>query len=128
DVSRSQRADCARAADLEDAGADGGDAAVSVGTSEYGGARAGLSQVAGAADGVGNSDAVGAIERQRGIVRDGAGAQGACGSGIADLEGAGADRGGAAVGIGTGEYGGARAGLSEAARAADHVGDGDAVR
>src|SRR5205814_785058 len=102
----------------QDAGIDGGAAAVAVAIGQDGGASAGLGHVAAAADGVVNRVRIAAVEGQIAIVGHGAAAQGASGAAVANLQGAAVDGGGPIVGVVPGEYHGAAARFDQEQEAA----------
>ena len=76
---------------------------------------------------VGDGDRIGAIERQRGIVDDGARSKRAGRSAVADLQGSGADGGGSRIAVRAGERRDPCARLRERSRSRNGVGDGDRI-
>ena len=100
-------------------------------TRQFDRAGAPLDDSAHTADGVGHCDGPGSVEDQLAVgVLDGhvAGPQSARATAVADVQMTGVDGGGARIGIGPRQDGGARARLREATRAADEVAHRDRVR
>ena len=85
-----------------------------------------LGDAAGAADGAGVDQVVAAVEHQRAVVEDVAD-HAAAGAAIAQLQGAGGDRGAAGIGVVRGQHHGAGAQLLQAAAAADDAVERDRV-
>ena len=119
DCASAQAAACAVVADLQRAVADGG-CPIAVGAAKHQGAAGQLFEAACTADGIGDhpAAAVGATELQRCIIDNSTGAELAAGGVIAHPQGAGADGGGAAVGVLSSQHQGAGSGFAEANAAA----------
>ena len=120
DGATTQAACGAAIAQLQRAGTDRGGAVVAIVGRERGGARAGLFELAAAADYLAQRQCIAAIDGQRAIVGDGSRDR-ASGAAITQLQRAGTDCGAAAVAVVSRERGGARAGLFELAAAADYL-------
>ncbi len=90
-------------------------------------ARAGVAQLARPVDRVRQGDEVAAVEEQRRVVADRAGAERAGRPARAHHEGAGQDLRAAGVGVGVGQHRGAGAGVDQVPGAGERVGDGHVV-
>ena len=107
----SKRAGRSAIADLQGPGADGGGSRIAVRAGEHRDASARLRHRARSRNGVGDGDRIGAVERQRAIVDDGACSKRARRSARADLQGrAAVDGGGSGVAVLTGQDGSSIAG------------------